>query len=76
MNEKKDIIKKFKKLIETLKKHNIHYYNEDSPIISDDKFDKLKIEAIEYEKKYSFLKEFGSINKIIGSPPSSKFKKV
>ncbi len=76
MNDKKDIIKKFKKLIETLKKHNTHYYNEDSPKISDDKFDKLKIEAMEYEKKYSFLKEFGSINNIIGSPPSSKFEKV
>ena len=76
MKNKTEIIKEFKKKLNEIKKHNNLYYNNDKPIISDENYDKLKKEISQFEKKYSFLQEFGSIDKIIGAPPSNKFEKV
>ena len=42
MGKKDEVINEFKSLISSLKKHNKHYYEEDSPKISDSDFDKLK----------------------------------
>ncbi len=76
MKNKTEIIKKFKRKLSEIKNHNNLYYNQDKPIISDKDFDKLKKEIIQLEKKYLFLKEYGSFEKIIGAPPSNKFKKI
>ncbi len=76
MVDKSKIIDIYKKKVKNLIKHNKLYFSKDSPIISDAEFDKLKIEIFELEKKYSFLKKKFSINKIVGSPPSNKFKKI
>ncbi len=77
MNKDRDnIIKNYKKKIDILKKYNKLYYEKDSPKISDIEYDNLKIEIINIEKKYEFLKEFASVQTIIGSPPSNKFKKI
>ena len=57
MKKENEIIKKYKLLVEDLKKHNNHYYNNDKPIITDAKFDKLKNDIIALEKKYSFIKK-------------------
>ena len=76
MKENPKIIEDYLNRIKLLKQHNKHYYIEDKPIISDSKFDELKKELIMLENKYSFLKKFDSVNKIIGAPPSKKFKKV
>ena len=37
--------------------YNKAYYNQDNPIISDYKYDRLKIEILNLEKKYKFLKK-------------------
>ena len=42
MKEDKEIIKRFKKKIETLKKHNRLYFTKDKPEISDSEYDKIK----------------------------------
>ena len=76
MNNKIEIIQEFKKKLNEIKKHNNHYYNNDNPIISDKHYDKLKQEILQFEKKYSFLKKVASIDKIVGAPPTNKFKKV
>jgi len=76
MGEKTEIIKKFKQNITDLKKHNNLYFNKDNPKISDAEYDKLKIETLELENKYKFLKELNLFKNIIGSPPLNKFKKV
>ena len=76
MKNKSNIIKKFKEKFDQLKEHNNLYFNKDKPIISDRDYDQLKKEILLLEKKYSFLKELGSINEIIGSTPSNKFKKI
>ena len=76
MEERSEIIEKYKKKIESLKKHNNFYYIKDKPKISDSDYDNLKKEIIILEKNYTFLKKFGSVNQIIGAPPSNKFMKI
>ena len=76
MEERSEIIEEYKKKIESLKKHNNFYYIKDKPKISDSDYDNLKKEIIILEKKYTFLKKFGSVNQIIGAQPSNKFLKI
>ena len=76
MKKKTEIIQKFKKGLTEIKKYNNLYYNKDKPAISDNDYDKLKLEILKLEKKYLFLKKFGSIEKIVGAPPLNKFKKI
>ena len=76
MNNKKAIIKEHKKKVAEIKKHNKSYFEKDNPKISDAKYDALKNEIINLEKKFSFLKNSSSINSLVGSTPSNKFKKV
>ena len=76
MNEKDKIIIDFKDKVKNLKKYNKHYFENDNPLISDADYDKLKISALALEKKYVFLKRLNILNKIVGSAPSTKFKKV
>ena len=76
MNRKSEIINFYKKKISLLKKHNKLYFNNDRPIISDAEYDSLKKEIINLEKDNNFLKKLNLNKKIVGSPPSSKFKKT
>jgi len=41
-NTRDDIIKIYKENIKLIKKFNKHYYSDDSPIIDDFKYDKIK----------------------------------
>ena len=76
MKNKKEIIKLFYKKLENLKRHNKFYFSDDSPIITDSEYDKLKIEILDLKKKYVYLKNISEGKKIIGAPPSNKFKKI
>ena len=76
MDEKKNIIKKYKLKIAEIKEHNKSYFIKDNPKISDREYDSLKRDLIKMELKYSYLRKIDSVNKIIGSTPSNKFKKV
>ena len=76
MAEKKDIISKHKKNLKLIKRHNENYYNYDNPEISDAEYDLIKKNALNLEKKFPYLKQYNSINKIIGSKPLNKFKKI
>jgi len=51
MEQKLEIINKYKKKISLLKKHNKLYFNKDNPKITDSEYDDLKKEIIELEKK-------------------------
>ncbi len=73
--DKKKIIFEHKKKIELLKENNKYYFIDDNPKITDDEYDKLKIEIINLEKKYPFLKKQNTIEKIVGSTPLNKFRK-
>ncbi len=69
---KKNYLKKIKKF----KDHNRNYYDKNKPLISDTEFDKLKIEILNLEKRYKFLKNFYSPSKSVGFKPSKNFKKI
>ena len=70
------INQKYLKKIKLLQKYNKHYYNLNNPLIDDFKFDKLKSEIIDLEKKYNFLKHKSSPSNSVGFKPSKIFKKV
>ncbi len=76
MTSKLKIINIYKKKINLLKKHNKLYFNDDNPIISDAEYDILKKEIISLENKNDFLRNLNLMSKIIGSSPSSRFKKI
>ena len=69
----------FKKYINNKKlifKYNHHYFNLDSPLVSDGQYDEIKAELIKLEKKYAFLKDHDSIQNKVGAPVTKKFKKI
>ena len=68
----KDYLKKIKKI----SKLNENYYDKNNPLVSDHKYDELKKEIIELEKKYDFLNHKNSPSKIVGFKPSKNFRKV
>ena len=76
MIKKIEIIAEYKKKINTLKEHNKSYFNDDNPKISEANYDELKKEILILEQKNIFLKSLNLNNRIIGSPPSNKFKKL
>jgi len=69
---KKDYLKK----VEKFRYHNKSYYEKSNPSISDAEFDRLKIEILDLEKEYNFLKDFNSPSKVVGFRPSKNFQKV
>ena len=77
MSTKKDIItKEYLNKVKLLEEHNKSYYDKDSPVISDQRYDALKQETLKLEKKYSFLKKHGSIKNKVGFSPSLRFNKI
>ena len=76
MKDKSKIIKNFRSKIGELKDHNKFYFSDDNPKITDAKYDELKKDIFELEKKYSFLKKLNLTNNLVGSPPAKKFKKI
>ena len=77
MYSKEDsIIKNYLEKVESINKYNKSYYDKDSPVISDQKYDELKKKILELEKEYSFLRKYSTISKKVGFKPSSKFNKI
>ena len=64
----------YKKKIKLLEKYNKFYYQNQSPLVSDKKYDELKNEILRLEKKYSFS-NLKSPSIKVGYKPSKKFKK-
>ena len=71
-----EIIKIYKENIKLIKKFNTHYYSKDSPLVDDYEYDKIKKETLQLENQNKFLKTYGSISEIVGTKPSSQFKKI
>jgi DNA ligase (NAD+) len=77
MSSKEDnIIKNYLDNVKLFEQYNRSYYDRDAPDTSDQKYDELKKEILELEKKYFFLKKYGSVNHKIGFKPSSRFNKI
>jgi DNA ligase (NAD+) len=76
MSNKFNIISIYKKKINNLKRHNKFYFLKDNPQISDAEYDQIKKDLLDLEIKYSYLKALNLTGRIVGSPPSNKFKKI
>ena len=76
MQDKSEIVKKFKQLFNNLKKNNKHYFIEDNPRITDAEYDQLKAEFFSLENKHPFLKKLNLSKNLIGASPTNKFKKI
>ena len=76
MSDRKKIISKHKDKINYIKKLNKNYFIDDSPLITDSAYDKIKSEIVELEKKFPYLKKLNSINNIVGAKLTNRFKKI
>ena len=74
--DESSIINRLKKLSELIKKHNIHYHQEDRPKITDSEYDSLVKENNYLEKLYPHLILEDSPNNQIGVRPLKKFNKI
>ncbi len=68
------LLKNYKKKIKLLNKYNKFYYQNQNPLVSDKKYDELKSEILELEKKYSLINSKSPSVKV-GYKPSKKFEK-
>jgi len=67
--------KEIKKLVKELNYHCYRYYVLDSPVISDEEYDRLYFRLKELEEKYHYILP-DSPTLRIGGPPLDKFEKV
>ena len=70
-----EIKKKYFEKIKELEKHNKLYFEKSAPKISDSKYDQIKNEIINLEKKYSYLRSTSSPSNSLGYTPSKNFVK-
>ena len=71
-----DIKKKINDLCQTINNHNIQYYTNDNPLISDYEYDILFKELEDLEKKHPTLIPVNSPTHRVGSKPLSKFNQT
>jgi len=70
-NSKKEI----EKLVNDINEHNYRYYVLDSPVISDEEYDRLFKRLKELEETYKYVLP-DSPTQRVGAPPLDRFKKV
>ena len=75
MNKKK-ILEEYKKKLKEYKKYNKAYYNNNNSLITDSKFDEIKKNIVDLEKKYHFLNDQDSPSNNVGYKPSKNFRKI
>jgi len=71
-----EIKKRAQNLRNQINIHNIHYYVNDNPIISDSEYDQILNELIQLEKEYPYLITKDSPTQRVGAPPISEFKSI
>ncbi len=71
-----EIINKYDKLADVVKRHQHLYHSLDAPEISDEAYDSLLRELLELEEKYPELKLRGDASERVGGAPLAEFKKV
>ncbi|MCC2095317.1 MAG: NAD-dependent DNA ligase LigA, partial [Hyphomicrobiales bacterium] len=64
------------RLAQDVERHNIAYYQNDAPEVSDAQYDALRRRLVELEEQYPELAEQNHVSKQIGAAPLEKFAKV
>lgn len=70
-----NIVKDYKKLVETLNYYSNEYYN-NTPVVSDEEYDSLYRKLIEIERIYPNIVSENSPSKHVGASPVSKLKRI
>lgn len=70
-----EIKTEIKRLVDEINYHNYRYYVLDSPVISDEEYDRLLKRLKELEERYNYILP-DSPTQRIGAPPLEKFEKV
>ncbi|MEW6570624.1 MAG: NAD-dependent DNA ligase LigA [Nitrospirota bacterium] len=70
-----NIKKEIEKLVKEVNYHNYRYYVLDSPVVSDDEYDRLFFRLKDLEEKYDYVLP-DSPTQRVGAPPLEKFEKV
>lgn len=70
-----EIRKEIERLVKEVNYHNYRYYVLDSPVISDEEYDRLFRRLKELEERYNYILP-DSPTQRIGAPPLDKFEKV
>lgn len=76
VSQKNEIIDQMRRLIQVIKKHNHAYYVLDTPVITDDEYDSLRLKLAELEQKYPKLKQSDSPIDAVGGEPLPAFHQV
>ena len=76
MKDKKKIQLDYNKKIKNIIDYNKAYFEKNKSIVLDSKYDQLKQEILDLEKKYSFLTHRESPSNTVGFKPSKNFKKI
>ena len=76
MNSKKNIIKKYQKLITIINRHNLLYHTYDSPEITDKEYDQFYSELKQIEKEYPNQIDSNSPTQRVGSLLLDQFEKI
>ena len=73
---KEEAKKRIEELRREIEYHNYRYYVLDSPVITDEEYDKLFRELAELEEKFPEFKSPNSPTQRVGAPPLKEFKTV
>ena len=71
-----DIKKRIRELRSLIEKHNYHYYNLNSPLVSDGEWDHLFKELESIEREYPEQIEKNSPTQRVGAAPIDNFKTI
>ncbi|HEC96746.1 MAG TPA: NAD-dependent DNA ligase LigA [Nitrospirae bacterium] len=70
-----EVKQEIERLVRDLNYHCYRYYVLDSPVISDEEYDRLFLRLKEFEEKYNYILP-DSPTQRVGAPPLDKFEKV
>ncbi len=73
---KEEIKKNYLEKIKKFRHYNQNYYDKNKSLVADAEFDNLKVEILDLEKKYKFLKNPYSPSSSVGFKPSKNFQKI
>lgn len=73
---RKDAAEEIARLSEVIRAHDVRYYQQDAPIISDAEYDRLRLRLLELERQFPQLVLEDSPSQKVGAAPAAGFKKV